>query len=184
MQKLLRSLFLLALAGILLASCASLVGPRDIELPLSKLQSGLDRRFPLNNLALELFEIELTRPQLRMQPEADRIALSMQALVAPPFTRQSWRGSLVLSGRLYVDAARGAVLMAEPRVDHFSVDGVDDARQRQLAKVAKLLMKNVVADMPLYHFRPEELRHGGVQFVPTRITTTARGLLVSIEPAR
>lgn len=184
MQKRVISLSQLALASCLLVACASLVGPRDIELPLSKMQSGLDRRFPLNNRALELFDIELSRPLLAMQPESDRISLSMQALVAPPFVRQSWRGSLVLSGRLYVDAARGAVLMADPRVDRFTVDGVDGARQRQLGKLAGLLMNSVVNEVPLYYFKPEDLRHGGVQFVPTRISTTARGLLISVEPAR
>lgn len=184
MQKFVKHLFMLALACSLLASCASLVGPREIDIPLSKMQSGLDRRFPLNNRALELFEIELSRPQLALQPDADRISLSLSALVAPPFARQSWRGSLVLSGRLYVDAQRGAIFMAEPRVDQFTVDGVDEARQRQLGKVANLLMNNVVNDVPLYHFRPEDLRYGGVQFVPTRIATTARGLRVSVEPAR
>ena len=41
-----------------------MAGPRDIELPLHKLQSGLDKRFPLNNRMLDLFDVELTRPQL------------------------------------------------------------------------------------------------------------------------
>ncbi len=175
---------LLALACGLLVSCATLVGPRDIDIPLSKMQSSLDRRFLVNNRALELFDIELSRPVLAMQPESDRMSLSLDALVAPPFLRQSWRGSLVLSGRLYVDAQRGAVLMAEPRVERFAVDGVDEARQRQLGKIASLLMNKVVNDVPLYHFRPEELRYAGVQFVPTRITSTAQGLRVSVEPAR
>ncbi len=41
-----------------------------------------------------------------------------------------------------------------------------------------------VADMPLYHFRPEDLRYAGVQFVPTRISASARGLVVAVEPVR
>ena len=184
MHKLVKPFFLLALACALLTSCAGLIGPRDIELPLSKLQSGLDRRFPMHNRALEVFDIELSRPQLTVLPDAGRIALSMDALVAPPFTHKSWRGTMLLSGRLYIDAVRGAILMAEPRVDSFSVDGVDESRQRQLTKVANLMMDKVVNEVPLYHFRPEDLHYGGVQFVPTRITTTPRGLLVSVEPAR
>jgi hypothetical protein len=184
MHKLIKNLFMLALAGGLLASCAGLVGPRDIEIPLSKLQSGLDRRFPVNSRALELFDIELSRPQLSVLPDSGRMAMSMDALVAPPFTRKSWRGSLVLSGRLFVDPARGEVLMAEPQVDRFTVDGVDPSRQRQLTGIANLLMDKVVRDVPLYHFRMEDLRYGGVQFVPTRLATTPRGLLVSVEPAK
>ena len=184
MHKLVKHLFMLALACTMLTSCAGLFGPRDIELPLSKLQSGLDRRFPMHQRALEIFDIELSQPQLAVLPDAGRIALSMNALVASPFTHKSWRGSMLLSGRLYIDAVRGAILMAEPRVDSFSVDGVDESRQRQLTKAANLMMDKVVSDVPLYHFRPEDLHYGGVQFVPTRISTTPRGLLVSVEPAR
>ena len=179
MKKLLIALCLLALSG-----CAGLIGPRDIELPLAKLQTGLDRRFPLHNRAMELFDIELTRPRLSTLADSGRIALTLDASVAPAFIRQSYRGSLALSGRLYIDPARNAVMMAEPGIDSFVVDGVDEARQRQLAKVANVLMGKVVADVPLYHFRPEELRYGGVQFVPTRIVTNARGLVVSVEPVR
>jgi hypothetical protein len=170
------------LACGVLASCASLIGPRQIEVPLTKLQAGLDRRFPVNNRVLELFDIELTRPQLAILEGSDRIALTMEASVAPPFIRQSWRGRMALSGRLYVDAARGAVFMGEPRVDRFAIDGVDDTRQ--LTKVANVLMDKVVRDMPVYTFRTEELRYAGVQFVPTRISTTPGALLVTVEPAR
>jgi hypothetical protein len=179
-----KHLVVLALAACLLASCASLVGPRDIDIPLSKLQAGLDRRFPMERRALELFDVSLSRPQLSIAPDTGRMSLSLDALVAPPFTRKSWRGNLVLSGRLYVDAARGAVFMGEPKVERFTVDGIDESRQHQLTRVANILMDNVVNELALYNFRMEDLRYGGVQFVPTRLVTTPNGLLISVEPAR
>ena len=184
MKKLIKTLFLFVLAATLLAGCAAMVGPRDIDMPLHKLQSGLDRRFPMHSRAMELFDIELTRPRLSTLPDSGRIALTLDASVAPAFLRQSWRGSLALSGRLYIDPQRNAVMMAEPGVDRFDVEGVDASRQRQLLKVANVLMDKVVADVPLYHFRPDELRYGGVQFIPTRIVTNARGFVVSVAPAR
>jgi hypothetical protein len=174
----------IALACGVLASCASLVGPRQIEVPLYKLQAGIDRRFPVDNRVLELFDIRLSRPQLTLLAGSDRVALNMEAYVAPPFIKQSWSGSLALSGRLVVDPARGAVLMSEPRVDKFAIDGVDEARQRQLGKVANVLMNKVIRDVPVYSFRMEDLRYAGVQFVPTRITSTSDALLVTVEPAR
>ena len=88
------------------------------------------------------------------------------------------------SGRLYVDPARGAVLMREPRVERFAIDGVDEARQRQFGKVANVLMNKAIGDVPVYNFRMEDLRYAGVQFVPTRITSTADALVVTVEPAR
>jgi hypothetical protein len=171
------------LACAMLASCASLIGPREVEIPLHRLQEGIERRFPLDNRVLELLDIRLSRPQLSL-PGADRVALGMEAYVAPPFTNQSWTGSLALSGRLYLDAQRGAVLMNEARVDKFVIDGMDEARQRQLGKIANVLVGKVVRDVPVYTFRLEDLRYAGVQFVPTRITTTPRALVVTLEPQR
>jgi hypothetical protein len=172
------------LACSLLASCASLLGPRQIEVPLSKLQAGLDRRFPVDNRVLELFDVQLSRPQLALLPGSERIALSMDASVAPPFLKQSWSGAMSMSGRLFVDAARGAVFMGEPRVERFVVDGMDEARQRQFTKVANVLVDKVISEVPVYSFRMEDLRYAGVQFVPTRIATTPNSLVVTLEPVK
>lgn len=179
-----RSLFRLAavaLGASLLASCSSLIGPRQVELPLHKLQAGLDKRFPVNERLLELFDVQLTRPQLAILPEQDRVALAVAASVAPPFSR-AWTGNIAFSGRLYVDPGRAAVMMAEPRVDRLQLGNLD--AERQLTRVANLLIDTVARDMPVYTFEPQDLRYAGVQFVPTRIQTTRNGLLVTLEPAK
>lgn len=178
-----RSAIVLLACGVL-ASCASLFGPRQLEIPLYKLQAGVDRRFPVSNRVLELFDIQLTRPQLTLEAGTDRVALSMDASLAPIFTKQSWNGSLALSGRLYVDPGRLAVVMTDPHVDKFVVDGLDEVHQRLLGKVANVLMRKVFADVPVYTFRLEDLRHAGVQFMPTRIATTPDALVVTLEPVR
>jgi hypothetical protein len=178
-----KALVSLAACG-LLVSCASFVGPREVDLPLYKLQAGMDRHFPLDNRMLELFDVRLSRPQLEIQPDRDRIALTIDANVAPFFLKQAWTGSLALSGRLYVDPSRGGVFMADPRVDRVAIDGADASNQRQLAKVANLLIDKVVRDVPVYSFRMEDLRYAGVQFVPTTIRTVPGALRVTLEPVK
>jgi len=165
----------------LLASCSSLIGPRQVEIPLHKLQAGLDRRFPINERLLELFDVQLTKPQLALQPEQDRVALNVEASVAPPFAR-AWTGNVAFSGRLYVDPGRAAVMMAEPRVDHLRLGNPE--AERQLTRVANGLIDTVARDMPVYTFEQRDLRYAGVQFVPTRIQTTRNGLTVTLEPAK
>jgi hypothetical protein len=165
----------------LLASCASILGPRDVDLPLYKLQASLDRRFPMDNRLLELFDVRLSRPQLNVLP-GDRVSLTVDASVAQSFLRNPLSGTLAFSGRLYVDQARSAVYLAEPRLERFAISGIDDSVQRQLARAANGLLDKAILDIPVYSFRMEELRYAGVQYVPTRIATTANGLRVSLEP--
>jgi len=171
----------IAVGASLLASCSSLIGPRQVELPLHKLQAGLDKRFPVNERLLELFDVQLTRPQLAIQPDQDRVALAVDASVAPPFAR-AWTGNIAFSGRLYVDPGRAAVMMAEPRVDSLRLGNPE--AERHLTRVANGLIDTVARDMPVYTFEQKDLRYAGVQFVPTRIQTTRTGLVVTLEPAK
>jgi hypothetical protein len=171
-----------ALVGAcLLSSCASVLGPRQVELPLHKLQSSLDKRFPINERLLDIFDVQLTRPQLLLVPDQDRVALAVDASVAPPFAR-AWAGNVAFSGRLYIDPGRAAVMMAEPRVDRLQLGNPD--AERQLTRVANTLIDTVARDLPVYAFDQSDLRYAGVQFVPTRIQTTRTGLLVTLEPAK
>ena len=173
-----------AAAAAMLASCASLSGPRRVEISQAKLQAGLERRFPLRNRLLELFDVQLTRPQLAILADSDRVALTMDVSVSPPFLRQSWAGTMTLSGHLYVDAARSGVFMADAHVDRFDIQGMDSARARDLGRAADVLMNQLVRDVAIYSFRMEDLRYAGTQFVPTRLDTVPGALVVTVEPAR
>lgn len=174
----------LALAACgLLSSCASLTGPRKVEIPLHKLQAGLERRFPINHRLLQIFDIRLSRPMLSLQPEQDRVALALEASISPPFASDAWAGGVAFSGRLYVDPGRPAVMMAEPRVDRLTV-GANPEAERQLTRVANSLIDTVARDTPVYSFDPQDLRYAGIQYIPTRIETTRSGLLVTLEPAK
>ena len=172
------------LACMALGGCASLVGPREIAISRDKLQAGVERAFPIDDRPIALFDMALSRPRLSLQAGSDRVALSMDALVAPRGIHHSWHGSFTLSGRLVVDAARGAVFMTEPRVEQFAIEGMNEKHQRNFGKIANLLMHKVVGEVQVYTFRPEDLRYGGVQFVPTGIRATEQALLVRVEPVR
>lgn len=180
-RALLASLATLPVAA-LLASCASLLGPRDVDIPLHKLQASLERRFPMDNRLLELFDVRLSRPQLAVLP-GDRVSLQVDASVAQSFLRNPLAGSLSFSGRLYVDPARSGVYLAEPRLERFAISGLDESVTRQLSRAANAVLEKAIRDIPVYDFRMEELRYAGVQYLPTRIATTANGLRVSLEPA-
>jgi hypothetical protein len=180
----LRRAALAVLAGLMLGGCASLVGPRQIELPQAKLQQELERRFPLHQRALEMFDVELARPLLSIDGNSGRVALQMEVTVSPPLMRQTWHGSLTLSGRLALDPARNVVYINEARVDRFVIDGGDDQRQRQLAKVANLLLDTAVKEVTLYRFRPDDLHYAGMRFAPTRVETRTGAIVVTVEPAR
>lgn len=171
-------------AVLLLAACASLVGQRNVDIPLAKLQDAIANRFPFNNRYLELLDVRVTNPRVSLQPDSNRILTSMDTSIAPPFSSQSWNGSLAISGQLRVDPARNALVLADPRVENFAVNGLDSPFASKIMRVGALVAEQLLKDMPLYTFQPNDFRYGGTSFLPTKITTRANGLVVTFEPAR
>lgn len=169
---------------VLFASCAGLLGPRNVDIPLSRLQEAVARRFPFNSRYLELFDISVSNPRIALQPETNRILTSMDTTIAPPFLSRSWSGNIAISGQLRIDMARNALVLAEPRVERFNVGGLDLPYANQITKLGKLLAEQLLENVPLYTFRPEDFRYGGTSFIPTGITTGSNGLVVTFEPAR
>src|SRR6476469_6115037 len=104
---------------LLAAACASLLGPRDIDVPLARLQEGMERRFPYNQRYLGLFDVSATNPKLALQPDVNRIAATMDLSVTPvlAFGNAGVRGALTLSGVPRVDTARGMLVLGDPRVE-------------------------------------------------------------------
>lgn len=182
MHRLHSAVALIVLLG--LGACASLLGPREAVIPLARLQSAIERKFPLNQRPMDLIDIRLGNPRLSLQPDDNRISVTLDARVAPAFTRRVWQGSFVLSGVLQLDAPRRAILVVQPRIDRIALDGIDPVLAGQVAQAAGPLAANILKDMPLYTFAEHDLRHGGLAFVPTGITMQPAALVVTFAPAR
>jgi len=170
-------------ATVLLAGCATFAGPRDYDVPLAKLQRNIDQRFPMEHRALAVFDLRLVQPRLATLPN-DRIALTALLSVSSPLMRQEYTGTISLSGRLNIDASRNAVMLADTRLEDFTLDGLDERTQRQVSGAARVLANNLARETPIYTWRPDELRYAGVQFVPTAIRTSSNGLSIHLEPLR
>ncbi len=177
-------LFPSVFATWLLAGCASLVGPRDVTIPIEKLQASLAARFPFQQRYLDVLDITATNPRLQLQPASNRMTATVDAKIAPLFMRRSFTGSFTLSGMLAIDAAGNAVVLRDPRMENLTLDGVDANLTGQLARISGSLAQGVVGDVPLYRFDPAQFRTAGVQFLPTRIVTTPQALVVTFEPVR
>lgn len=174
----------IAVAALLLISCVTLLGPKEVVLPLAKLQTSIDRKFPFKQRYFELFDITAANPRLALQANTGRVVTTIDAALAPSFMHEAWKGTFTLSGVLTIDPVRRAVLMADPRLDNISIDGVSQNASSQIAKVGRLFAESMVKDMPLYTFGADEFNYAGMRFIPTKIVTRSDALVVTFEPSR
>lgn len=166
------------------AGCAGLLGPRDVVLPLPRLQQALDARFPYSNRYLALFDVTLSQPRLTLQPAAERIEIRLATRLVPVLTNQPWDGSLAVSGSLQVNAEQQTLVLAQPRIDQFALDGMDPQYAGQLSRIGGVLAQQLLTEVPLYRFDASDFRHAGVNFRPTRIAVRPDALVVTFEPVK
>ena len=176
-------LMLLALLT-LLSSCASLLPPQEIEIPLSRLQKSAEQNFPFNARYLDLFDVTVSNPRLSLQPEADRLLLGLDARVQPPLVKTSWQGELLVSGALRIDPVRRAVILTEPRLENIKLDAATGSYTSRLARLGTKLAQDLLTDKVLYTFAPDAFVVAGQRFIPTGITTRKNSLVVSFEPVK
>lgn len=175
---------LMLLAAITLSACAGLLGPREIEFPLYKLQQSLDRNFPLNNRYLALLDIQVSNPRLALQPDSNRVLTTMDAVIAPPFMKNAWKGRFAISGGLQFDPAKNAIVLTDPRMENIELDGVDAGVSRQVSKLGGLLAEGILNGVPLYTLQPNDLQYAGTRRVPTNIVVRRNSLVITLESVK
>ena len=176
---------LLASTGVLwIAGCATVAGPREVEVPIARLQEGLAKKFPISQRYLSLVDITATNPRVQIQVESNRLTATVDAAITPVFMPRRLSGSFTVSGVLAVDPQRHMVVLRETRTDKLTLDGVDPLLTSQLAKVSDLVAQRLLNDVALTTFDPAQFRTAGVQYYPTRIRTAPQGLVVTFEPIK
>jgi hypothetical protein len=175
---------ILMVTAVLLAACATLLGSQNLEIPLSKIQESIANRVPIDKRVVQLLDIRITNPQVALQPGTNRLLTSMDTSISPPLTSKSFAGSIAISGQLEIDPARQAVVLADPRVERFTVNGLDPLYANQLTRIGNLLAEQLLENVALYTFKPEQLHYAGVPFQPARITTGPNSIVVTFEPVK
>jgi hypothetical protein len=168
----------------LLSGCASLLTPQEIEIPLSRLQQSLQKKFPYTERYFSLLDVTLSNPVVSPQPAADRMLIALDAQVLPPLIKTPWQGELLVSGSLRIDPARRVVLLTEPRLENIKLDAVTGNYTSRVARLGKQLAEDLIGETVLYTFAPDAFVVAGKRFVPTGITTRKDSLVVSFEPAK
>jgi hypothetical protein len=168
----------------LLSGCASLLPPQEIEIPLSRLQKSIEKKFPYTERYFSLLDVTLSNPMLSTQPAADRMLIALDAQVLPPLIKTPWQGELLVSGSLRIDPVRRVVLLTEPRLENIKLDAATGSYTSRVARLGKQLAEDLIGETVLYTFAPDAFVVAGKRFVPTGITTRKDSLVVSFEPAK
>jgi hypothetical protein len=167
-----------------LVGCASL-GPRSVTLSAADLQALLERQFPLQRRLLEVIDIDIARPVLRLLPERNRIATDLELRATERLSGRSVRGSLALDYALRYEASDASVRLTQVRVQEARLDLGSGPLSAPGARVGALLAERLLDDAAIWRAdaqRLQQLQRAGV--AAADIVVTARGIEVRFAEPR
>jgi len=129
------------LSALATGGCAALQpGPRTVSISQEDLLQRLLAQFPLNRRLLEVFEVSLHSPQLRLIPAENRIGTELGYVIGArlPGARTT-EGKLNLSYGLRFEPGDGTVRLSQVRQEGFDVPGVPQAYAAQATRLGSLL---------------------------------------------
>lgn len=176
---------LAAAALLVLAGCAHIAGPRVVTLGEADIARHVAKQFPLERRYLEVLEVRVAAPTITLLPQANRIGAAVDVQWRDRLSGREGRGRLDMDCALRYDEAGEAVRLTQVKVGRLAIDGASAPLQPLIDRLGPLLAEQVLKDQPIYRFRPEDLRNAqGLGYRPSAVTVTARGVEITLLPAR
>jgi hypothetical protein len=182
-----RRALLLVLAGLppwIAAGCAS-IDPRHLTISQAELQALLDRQFPRQERVMELLDIRMSAPRVRLLPERNRIATALDLSAVERLSGQALRGGLAIEHGLRFEAGDGTLRLGLVRVDEVRLELGGTPLSGQAARIGALLAERALDDFVVYRVGDERRRllaQAGVNNADIAITT--RGVEVRFVTGR
>lgn len=181
-----RRALIAGLAALLLAGCAGLGVPRSITLSERELQAQLAKRFPLQRSLLEMLDLRLSDPVVRLDPASNRLATELTLSGSERRSGRSLQGRLALDYGLRWEPADGSIRLVQPRVQSLQlgeVPGLSPRRAEMLQGMGIALAERLLDDLVLYRISAERLdRLRSAGFQPGTLQVRPDGLEITIEP--
>ena len=105
----------------LLVGCAGLGGPTVITLSEAEIAALIQRSFPLTRRVLEVFDVQLQAPHLRLLPDQNRLSVDLTVSTQDRVFGRTARGQLLFDSALRYDARDATVRLTQVRVQQVSL---------------------------------------------------------------
>lgn len=170
---------------LVLSACASMrTAPRQVDVSEKQLLDLVSRQFPLQRRYLELFEVSLSDPSLRLMPKENRVGTRLNFAASTLLNRaQPWAGQMELSYALRYQASDLTVRLNAVRLENFQLAGVPSSYAQALSGAGTQLAENLLQDLVVHRFKPEDLRRvDGMGYQPGSLTVVSGGLRLQLDP--
>jgi len=167
---------------VMLSACAAT--PRTFSISESELQRHVSEELSVPITLLRIFDINLSNPLIRLDEGTERLHAQMDTEINTPLSDKSLKGTINISGKLRFDSAKSAVTLSESKIEQLDIKGtgLDDQYSQLFHVLAARLGAELLNDVPLYTFKPDDLKVAGRHYTPSAFRIVGHDLKVTLRP--
>jgi hypothetical protein len=166
-----------------LAACSLLDPTPTLRFGQDELQQQLQTRFPIDRTLLELFEVSVRTPRLRLLPERNRLGSVVDLQVRDRVFGATWTGRLDFDTELRWQRSDQSLRLAQVRVIDLAVDNASAGTRSAAERLGAALAERVLEDLVLWRLtgeRAAQAERRGLE--PGEVRVTRSGVEVTLVP--
>lgn len=178
---------LAAAAGLsgLGAGCATSLSS-EFTLSERQILAALSERFPATRRVLEVFDVRLSSPKLRLLPSEDRLMLGFDLGVQERLlATRPLRGTLMFSSGLRFEPGDATVRLVRVRRENLAIEGLPSLLASSVNRWGGLLAEELLEGMVVHQVERALVDRAARQGLrPGALRVTSSGVTVTLEPIR
>ena len=184
MRSMLRILMLATVLPWLgLAGCAQWAAAPSLHWEEAELQQWLERRFPLDRRLLEVLDVKVSQPRVRLVPQRDRVGTEVQVEALDRLFGRAFRGRLAFESGLRYDPTDQSLRLTQVQVTAFELDSAGAPTRPSLQRLGAALTETLLDDAVIHRLSADQKgRLAALGVRPGDIKVTARGLEMNLVP--
>ena len=175
--------YFVVLLALFLSACANL-GDRTVNVSETDVQNMLNKKLAVPIQLLKIFDVSLSNSVVKFDKQTGRMQSTLDTVLDSQLFGKSITGKLGISGKLRFDAASQSIVLDDPAVEQFNLDGAGEKYNEIFNSLAKTVGGQMLNGMALYTVKPEDLKFGGATYAPKDMQVTDQGLQITLSPAR
>jgi hypothetical protein len=176
-----RAVLCLPLASL---GCAGLGGPPRILLTAADLERLLQREFPREHRLLEVFDVTLQPPKLRLLPQQRRIGAVFDLRARERFMHGTWNGQLTFDSALRWDGSDRSLRLQDVRVGDLALADPAAPSRSVVERLGAALAQRVLENMAVWRLPNERwLELQGRGLAPGTVSIGERGVELAFVAA-
>lgn len=183
MTKLVRFLAVLLWCSVL-AACAALSGPRSIVVSDAELSRRLAERFPIDRRWMEAFDLRMSNPQVRTDPQTGLLRVDLDLNVGGRLIERNIAARLRLQARPRFDEQDHSLRISNVEVDALQTAGDGGSLLGRAGRLPARLLAQALEGTTIYRLSPEQvarIRQQGLALRSIGIGSQG-GLQLNFEP--